>query len=145
MRDMFRMRRSGAFVSLGMFLMVMSPASAQPLTMNEALGIAYETNPQLAAQQAGLRAVDEQVAQANAGWRPSINAQGSYGYEQFSFKPIGPFGTISAHPVQGQLTVTEPLFRGGRTYAEVRRAKALVRAGRAQLTGVEQTVLLQAV
>ena len=52
---------------------------------------------------------------------------------------------ISEHPFQDQLTVTEPIFRGGRTYAEIRRAKALVRAGRAQLTGVEQTVLLQAV
>src|SRR4029077_243981 len=44
-----------------------------------------------------------------------------------------------------QLTVTEPIFRGGRTYAEVRRAKALVRAGRGQLTNVEQSVLVSAI
>jgi len=33
-------------------------ASAQPLTLAEAMGIAYETNPQLLAQQAALRATD---------------------------------------------------------------------------------------
>src|SRR4029077_13907220 len=81
-------------------------------------------------------------------WRPTINGQASYGYQEFGFKPvpsIPPISKISGHPLQGQVTVTEPIFRGGRTYAEVRKAKALVRAGRAQLIGVEQTVLLQSV
>jgi outer membrane protein len=131
------------------FVLTAIPASAQPMTLEEALGLAYETNPQLAAQQAALRATDEGVAQANAGWRPSVNAQGSYGMQRYGFTPFSPapgvtVGNATAHPVQGQLTVTEPVFRGGRTYAEVRRAKALVRAGRAQLLGVEQTVLLSA-
>ena len=128
------------------------PASAQPFTLADAMAVAYETNPQLAAQQASLRATDEQVAQANAGWRPTVNAQGSYSVQRFGFTPFHPdpsnpaltVNQASAHPVQGQLTVTEPIFRGGRTYAEVRRAKALVRAGRAQLTDTEQTVLLAA-
>ncbi len=109
---------------------------------SEALGIAYETNPQLSAAQAGLRATDEEVAKANAGWRPTINASGSYGEQEAN---ISGFGTISAHPLQGQLTITQPLFRSGRTYAEIGRAKALVRSGRAQLTATEQSVLLDAV
>ncbi len=135
---------------------VATAANAEPLALADALAAAYETNPTLAGQQANLRAVDEQVAQANAGWRPSINAQGSYGVEQFGFRPqqitnpSPPPPTFSInkfteHPLQGELTVTQPVFRGGRTYAEIRRAKALVRSGRAQLTNVEQGVLLQAV
>jgi outer membrane protein len=120
------------------------PASAEAATISlaEALGIAYETNPQLGAAQANLRATDEEVAKANAGWRPTINAQGSWGPQQAD---ISGFGTISAHPLQGQVTITQPLFRGGRTYAGIGRAKALVRAGRAQLTATEQSVLLDAV
>ena len=43
------------------------------------------------------------------------------------------------------MTLNQPIFRGGRTWAEIGRAKALVRAGRAQLAGAEQTVLLAAV
>jgi len=84
------------------------------------------------------------VAQANAGWRPTVNAQGSYGMERFGFTPFHPDPTnpartvanASEHPVQGQMTVTQPLFRGGRTYAEVRRAKALVRADEAAVENV---------
>jgi outer membrane protein len=147
-------RAQGVALTLACSLaLAAAPASAQPMTLEEALGLAYETNPQLSAQQAALRATDEQVAQANAGWRPTVNAQGSYGVERFGFTPFNPLAPLpgptianaSEHPVQGQLTVTEPIFRGGRTYAEVRRAKALVRAGRAQLTGVEQSVLLSAI
>ena len=141
-----------AALALGALVAFGGTAIAQPFTLADAMAVAYETNPQLLAQQAALRATDEQVAQANAGWRPTVNAQGSYGVQHFGFTPFHPdpanpaltVNQASAHPVQGQLTVTEPVFRGGRTYAEVRRAKAQVRAGRAQLTDTEQTVLLAA-
>src|SRR5579871_446222 len=119
------------------------------LTLDEALGIAYETNPQLAMQQASLRATDEGVAIANGAWRPTISAGGTYAYQQFFFSPIvipgfGTISSVSAHPIQGAITVTQPILRGGRTIAEIGRAKALVRAGRAQLLAAEQTVLLSA-
>lgn len=144
-----RARIGGALALVGAALMSV-PACAEPLTLADALGLAYESNPQLAAQQAALRATDEQVAQANAGWRPQVNAQGSYGMERFGFTPFQPVpggptvATASEHPVQGQLTVTEPIFNY-ETYSNIRRAKALVRAGRAQLTDTEQNVLLAAV
>jgi outer membrane protein len=126
------------------------PAHAETFSLNDALGAAYVSNPQLAAQRAALRATDETVAQANAGWRPTINATGSYGPEHTEISGIPPaFGPATEyendHPLQGQVIITEPLFRGGRTYAEIGRAKALVRAGRAQLIGTEQTVLLASV
>jgi outer membrane protein len=137
---------------------VMSPLGTEPagkpsLTLAEALAVAYETNPQLAAQQASLRATDEGVAIANAGWRPTISAGGTYAYQQYFFNAIpvgsfpgqtGPISTVSAHPAQAAITITQPILRGGRTIAQIGRAKALVRAGRAQLLAAEQTVLLSA-
>ena len=126
------------------------PATEKPsLTLDEALAVAYETNPQLAAQEASLRATDENVAIANGGWRPTISAGGTYAYQQYFFFPqvvpgFGTFSNISAHPFQGALTVTQPIFRGGRTVAQIGRAKAQVRAARAQLLAAEQTVLLSA-
>lgn len=128
---------------------VAQPPAKPSLTLDEALAVAYETNPQLAAQQASLRATDEGVAIANGAWRPNISAGGTYGYQQFYFTPLtipgfGTISTISAHPLQGAITVTQSILRGGRTIAEIRRAKALVRAGRAQLLAAEQTVLLSA-
>lgn len=141
---------------LGVAACCATAAHAETMSLADALATAYETNPTLSAQQANLRSVDEGVAEANANWRPSVNAQGSYGVEQFGFRttqitnPSPPPATFSLnklteHPLQGELTVTQPVFRGGRTYAEIRRAKALVRSGRAQLTNTEEAVLLQAV
>ena len=144
------------------------------MTLEEALGIAYETNPELAAAQAGLRATDEQVAQANGGWRPTISIGATYGVEKYFFPvPVQPNGliangaitpvthsissapvanaagttnaSITDHPLNGQATISQPIFRSGRTIAEIGRAKALVRSGRAQLVATEQTVLLSAV
>jgi TolC family type I secretion outer membrane protein len=126
------------------------PDTTKPsLTLAEALAVAYETNPQLAAQQASQRATDENVAIANGGWRPTISAGGTYAYNQYFFFPqvvpgFGSFSNISAHPAQAALTVTQPIFRGGRTIAEIGRAKAQVRAARAELLAAEQTVLLSA-
>ena len=63
-------------------------AKAETFTLNQALSLAYESNPQLDAQRASLRATDEEVAKALAGWRPSVAAQGSYGYEQGEYYAI---------------------------------------------------------
>jgi outer membrane protein len=126
-------------------------AGAATMSLNDALSTAYDSNPQLGAERANLRATDEGVAQANAGWRPTINAQGQYGveHEQESATVIPGFGTIggdvNSRPLTGQVTLTQPIFRGGKTYAEIGRAKALVRQGRALLLDTEQQVLLAGV
>ena len=131
-------------------------AHAQTFSLKEALATAYETNPQLDAQRAALRATDEGVAQANANWRPSLSFQGSYGYQRTMIgglgsltpaqqKSFGIFADSTNHPMLGQVTLTQPLFRGGRTWAEVGKAKSQVRAGVADLTNVEEGVLLDAV
>jgi outer membrane protein len=121
-------------------------ANAETLTLDDALGIAYENNPSLEAQRAGQRATDEGVNQANANWRPQIGASSTYGVDEVHGPAgFGIPGKATYHPMISQLSVTEPVFRGGRTYAEIAKAKALVHAGRAQLTVTEETVLADAV
>lgn len=131
-------------------------AHAETFSLKEALATAYASNPQLDAQRAALRATDENVAQANANWRPSLNFQGSYGYQRTMIGGLGSltpaqqqqFG-VSAdqtnHPMLGQVTLTQPIFRGGRTWAEIGKAKSQVRAGTADLTNIEEGVLIDAV
>ena len=131
-------------------------AQAETFSLKEALATAYETNPQLDAQRAALRATDENVAQANANWRPTINFQGSYGYQRTMIgglrglppteeAQIGLGPDDTNHPTNGQIVLTEPLFRGGRTWAEIGKAKSQVRAGVAELANIEEGVLLDAV
>ncbi len=69
---MTRLRRAaasllGAASGLAFLMLASGPASAQTLT--EALTQAYSSNPQLLAERARLRATDEELNQANAGWR----------------------------------------------------------------------------
>lgn len=139
------LRWSGAAMLL---VLAVFPARAEILTLKDALGIAYQTNPQLAGEQAQLRATDENVAQANAGWRPTVNGQASFGIEDSRTVPKSIFAQSPEtflHPETAGVTVSQPLFRGGRTFAEVGRAKAQVRQERARLIAIEQSVLLNAV
>lgn len=127
-------------------LMLVGGANAETpaaFTLIDALGVAYETNPQLAAARAGLRATDEQVAFANSNWRPRIAATGTYSYNEAKISGMGGAKTIT-HPLEATVGFSQYLFRGGRTYAEFNKAKANVRAARAELTATEQTVLLAA-
>lgn len=126
------------FASLGFS----DAASAQALTLSQALGLTYENNPQLNAQRAALRAVDEDVAKALGGWRPTIATTGSYGFERDELNRLP--GQANATPRAASVTITQPVFNG-QVLANVAKAKALARAGRAQLTDVEQKVLFNAV
>ena len=141
-----RIFHAGADATLVMALLatlgLTNAAFSETLTLNQALGLAYETNPQLQAQRAALRAIDEDVAKALGGWRPTVAATGSYGFEQGELNGVP--GQSSANPRAAALTITQPVFNG-QTQANVSKAKALARAGQAQLAAVEQSVLLNAV
>ncbi len=118
------------------------PAMAQSL--EEALIQAYQSNPTLSAARAQLRATNERVPQALSNWRPLVEAQGSGGkaYDD-NVRPTGRDDGRS--PAGADLTVTQPLYRGGRTVAGTERAENEVLAQRARLGVAEQDVLLSAV
>jgi outer membrane protein len=115
------------------------PASTQTLT--QALAEAYQTNPQLLAQRALLRATDEQVPQALANWRPTVDFTGSIGYGAQAQAQRG-VQTVYSHtkPWSLDITATQPVYTGGRTEAQIRRAINTVEAARAQTLVVETTV-----
>lgn len=136
------LRYSGIAFALPV-LLAMPGARAAVLSLKEALGIAYQTNPQLEGARAAVRALDEGVAQANAGWKPQISASGSYGIQHGEVSGFA--SAFNSHPLIGQVTMSQPIFRGGRTAAEVSKAISDVRAGRWELLQAEQSVLLDGV
>src|SRR5579863_6044277 len=70
-------------LSIGiLFALAVRPATAESLT--DALAYAYQTNPQLLAQRALLRATDESVPQALANWRPTVSFTGQTGFSNTS-------------------------------------------------------------
>lgn len=117
-----------------------TPATGLAQTLLEALSQAYESNPALAAQRAKLRATDEDVAQALSNWRPTVTVNGNVA-KNYNDSFSGDNRRQNRSPRSVDLTVTQSLYRGGRTLAETAKTKNLVFAERAELLSVEQTVL----
>lgn len=125
-----------------------APATAQ--TLQEALAQTYANNPTLATARAQLRVVDENVPQALAGWRPSVSITGSAGYAVANARQRANLANgqrigVTSDQERGigsvAATVSQPLYRGGRTVATTRRAENQVLAQRARLLATEQQVL----
>jgi outer membrane protein len=132
------------------------PAGAQ--TLQEALAHAYSNNPTLLTARAQLRVTDEAVPQALAGWRPQVTVSTTAGFVDQHTRTVSLtadstgrqfFAPVNALSHQHQdralwsstVTATQPLFRGGRTVASVRRAENQVFGQRARLLATEQQIL----
>ncbi|MXU66071.1 TolC family outer membrane protein [Oceanomicrobium pacificus] len=120
------------------------PFGAWADTLTDALVAAYQTNPNLEISRAALRALDENVAQARAGLRPTIdfnlNAQGVGGDPAFN----DTFNSVR-DTYDATLDAALVLYDGGSTPNAIAAAKAAVAAARSSLRDTEQTVLLDAV
>jgi outer membrane protein len=124
---------------------VLSPSGAYGDTLPHALVGAYQRNPQLNAERAKLRATDENIPQALAGYRPQFSAALSAGLQGVrNLLPGGDAQFNRLRPTTAGLTVNQTLFNGLRTANTVRQAEAQVNSGREGLRIVEQNVLLDA-
>ena len=63
----------------GLAVLAAMPASAE--TLESALAKAYQGNPSLNASRAGVRAIDENVAIAQSGYRPTVNVNAAIGVQ----------------------------------------------------------------
>jgi outer membrane protein len=141
-------RRMAIWGLLAGVVAALTAVTTQAQTLTDALAEAYNTNPQLLAQRALLRATDEQVPQALSFWRPQVTFTGQMGGERSAFTP-GPTGLPSPggrttyssfYENSLALQVTQPVYRGGRTVAQTRQAINTVESARAQTLAVETTV-----
>ncbi len=149
------------------------PPTFIPHTLNDALTQSYLTNPTLTAERANLRAVDENVPIALAGWRPTISATTSGtvqdGRSSTSINipaQIDPSTGLPAiingvastassetssqilHGLGGYTTTisaVQPLYQGGRTTGQTHQAVNRVMAERANLISTEQQVFANVV
>ena len=135
-------------VALAGLFTASAPATAQAQTLTQALTDTYNTNPQLLAQRALLRATDEQVPQALANWRPTVNFTGQVGGSRSAVTRPGlgvpSAGGLSTYSTVYQNTLnlqaTQQIYSGGRTAAQTSQAINLVESQRAQTLAVETSV-----
>ena len=132
------------------------PQTVGPHTLTEAMAATYTFQPALLAERAKLRATDESVPQALAGWKPTVILGGTAGYGDgvsriLSSPNAVTFArqTITTQTNRDfattQATVTQNLYTSGRVQGNVNRSKNQVMAERANLIAQEQTSLLATV
>jgi outer membrane protein len=129
----------------------LTPALAD--TIEAALVRAYQNNPQLNAQRAQVRSIDENVPQALSGYRPRVAVTASAGY-QYTETHTTAGGSTTAivrteihganAPRSAGLTVSQTLFNGQQTANRTRAAESQVSGSREALRVLEQAVLLSA-
>ena len=134
------LKRSRALASVAIVAVVTgmgAPVWAE--TLQEAIALAYRTNPSLLAQRANQRALDESIVQARAGLRPSLDVTISGAYTRdFS---DGPFVDSDSDNASASIGLSQTLWSGGRIGHGITAAEAEILAGRENLRDIEQTVL----
>lgn len=119
------------------------PAPKAPRTLAQALVETYAYNPALLAERAKLRATDEGVPQAVAGWRPTIIVAGTAGHggglEREFIGGTHAKLSLDRNIATAQATVTQPLYSGGRVNASIHKANNAVFAERANLIAEEES------
>ena len=121
-----------------------APALVPPNTdFVKALESAYNTNPALKSAREQLKLTDERMSIAVSGLRPTVNMNYSEGRRR---SETGASTDWTYQDTKGkQLTVSQPLFRGGSTWSDIKSARNSVNAGREQLFESTQQTLLEAV
>jgi outer membrane protein len=136
-----------------LLLALADPAPALADTIEAALVRAYQSNPQLNAQRAAVRATDENVPQALSGYRPKVAITASAGYQYTDTNST--FGGSPTQIVRSEVhgtnppraagvTLTQTLYNGNQTANKTRAAESQVSGAREALRVLEQSVLLSA-
>jgi outer membrane protein len=130
-------------------------------TLADAIALAYDTNPNLLAQRATQRALDETYVQARVGYRPQLSFSSDAAYLETRTPHAAGGGLIDTNgdgipDALGRgvvasnnatigLNLDQPLWTGGRTSSAVSAAEADILSGRETLRRVESQVLLNVI
>lgn len=109
---------------------------------SDTIAYAYAHHPDIRAAQENLEAVRDTIWEAHGGYQPTVIANYERGRKRFQFDGSD---QKYVNTTTKQLTVSQPIFRGGGTLAQIKTARALTRAEEARFFNVGQEVLLGAI
>ena len=99
----------------GLAILATNPSLAE--TLESALSKAYQGNPSLNAGRAGVRAIDENVAIAQAGYRPQVNVGASIGVQYLQTRSGSSVSAAAGATSTGASTASTGTTAGGTTGA----------------------------
>lgn len=115
-------------------------SQAHAITFAEAVQASLSTNPSLIAIKQQVKATKETQNIAKSGYRPDIRITGSAGY---AYNDTNISGSTNLNPWGATATITQPIYKGGTTAANVNVAEMNTAAQAAYQHDMEQTVTLQ--
>lgn len=132
----------GLLIAVSVFAFTSPCAYAQDaVTLDQVLRHVYTENPTLQASRFGQKVTHELYPQAKAGWHPTINAEAGM---SSSFIDTDPTTTADGTTTKSVSIIAEqPLYRGGRTQAEILSANSRINAGYYRMLQTEQQVFLR--
>jgi outer membrane protein len=142
------MTRAGLYAFTATAALLSVATSARAETLEEALVSAYNSNPEILAERANLRSVDEGVPQALSGWRPTVEFTSSAGFERLENTPPAPPNapaTATMQPKTVDVNVSQPIYQGGQTVAKTAAAEQTVEAERARNAATESSIFMSVV
>ena len=111
---MFAHAQRFLFVSVCVSALV-GPCLVNAESIEGALSRAYTSNPDLNAQRAALRALDEGVAKAAAAGRPKLNGIGDYGIAEIWDKNLSKSSTTTKSRLGAQMHILTTTFHNHNT------------------------------
>lgn len=111
-------------------------------TLSDAITAAYQSNPNIQAQRAAMRALDENYTQARAAYGLQASAAVSENYTWA--KQVTASNGIEGDPAQtNQLSVSQNLYTSGRLTARLGGIEAQIKAARENLRRIEMDLLVR--
>lgn len=110
-------------------------------TLADAITAAYQSNPNIQAQRAAMRALDENYTQARAayGLQASASVAENYGW----MKQNGARAGLEATQQTSQLSLSQALYTNGRYAARLSGVEAQIKAARENLRRIEMDLLVR--
>jgi adhesin transport system outer membrane protein len=121
-------------------ILILGSGYVQAETLPEAIQQVLVTHPDIKAASFGRQARDQEVVQARGGYYPTLDASMNWGFLQQD-KPA--IADNKSWPSQSAVSLRQNLFRGGSTFAEVKRQEARVKSQAYLVQGTSENIALQ--
>lgn len=142
--SMKKLHLTAAMLTVSMCILGVSGSPSSADSLSDVLAYTYRTNPDLNAARANLRVIDEGVPRAKGGWLPRVSSTLSVGYSQIDSETNASSTDGDVTPKDATISVTQDLYRGGRTEADINQSEYRVQQERANMFDTEQNILLNA-
>ena len=137
------------FVSIAtLFIMQSMVSEASAISLEEAVAVAIEANPEIGQAVENREAIEFELRQARGLFLPSVDFETSAGGRRLgspSSRADFGFAQRGLAPVEGSLTITQTLYNGGQRRAELERQAARVDSASLRVLERSEAISLQVV